>query len=138
MASLAGEEVIRQANALYPGYSYEVMLVYSTGDTYTGETTYADVLADELAVGVGGYQRVSFDYEQADLTYFADGVFTEERKAVFMHDGSVDTQVFNAIALVRVKNGSRELVGYDYVGSDTIFTSGQAITIRVSLLHGEP
>lgn len=138
MAVLSAEELALQATLLYPGSVYEVLLLNKASGTYGNSTTYADIVADEVTVGEGGYARLSFTYTSEDIGVYSNGIPLTEKIAVFAHDGSSVDIVFNHVALVRSDSSIFSLVAVENIGERALLSAGQTATININLLFGKP
>jgi len=87
MAIISATELNQQASLSYVRGTYYVALLYSTTD-YDSDTNYADIVADEITAGTGGYARLSYTYTSADLLAYSNGQPLSQKIANFVHDGS--------------------------------------------------
>lgn len=87
----------------YVDQFFEARLINLPAYTYSPGTAGADatLLAGEVVLGTGGYQRVIIKYESADVGNYADGGVPLDQKAtVFAHDGGGTALSFSHVALV--------------------------------------
>lgn len=135
MAILTASELTNQAKLSYGYGMYYLLLLNNITANYTGTTTYADILADEVVNGRGGYDRLNFTYSPTDITTGVNGANIPPRVATFVHDGGPDDIVFTHIALVRLDDGVYTLMAIESLGESVTLTAGNTARIELNFLH---
>jgi len=135
MAILSVEELSQQAEDAYVQGQYEVALLYSE-TPYSSATEYADILADEVPPGTGGYARLTYTYASGDILAYSNGQPLSTKIANFVHDGSSEQIIFNYVALIRYLSSTYTLIAIESVGDTVILENGQIAKIDISILHG--
>ena len=135
MAILTTSELTNQARLSYGYGTYYLLLLNNITASYTGSTTYADILSDEVVAGRGGYSRLSFTYSTTDITAGINGANIPPRVATFVHDGGPDGIVFTHIALVRFDGSEYTLVAVESLGESVTLTAANTARIELNLLH---
>lgn len=135
MAILTASELTNQAKLSYGYGTYYLLLLNNITANYTGTTVYADILADEVVDGRGGYSRLSFTYSPADITAGVNGANIPPRVATFVHDGGPDGIVFTHVALVRLSGGTYTLMAIESLGESVTLTTGNTARIELNFLH---
>lgn len=137
MAVISAEELEDQAELSYIRGTYEVALLDSE-ETFDQTVVIADIVADEVVAGTGGYARLTFTYEAADIAAYSNGQPLSQKIANFVHDGSSEDIVFTHVALIRNVGGTRTVVGVESVGSTAVLSNGETAAVNINLLHGRP
>ena len=135
MAILSGAELNQQAGLSYIRGTYYVALLESEYN-YSSTINYANVIADEVTAGTGGYARLSYTYINADLLAYANGQPLTQKTANFVHNGSAQDIIFTHVALLRLVSGTYTVVGVQSVGETVVLNNGNTAAIRIGLLHG--
>lgn len=101
-AKISPSELTAQVTDRFVGKYYEARLLDAPGTTYlAGITDDATFLANEVAIGTGGYNRVVIAYTGGDVAAYADdGVGLSTKGTIFAHDGSATSLDFTHAALV--------------------------------------
>lgn len=101
-AKVSSQELSTVVNSRYVSKFVEGILVNAAGQVYSpGVTDDANFLANEVAVGLGGYQRAVFRWETSDLSAYADeGVSLSTKGTIFAHDGSENGIDFTHAVLI--------------------------------------
>ena len=101
-AVVSANEISKQVLARFDGAFFEGRLINAPAITYTpGITNDTTFLANEVTIGLGGYQRQVIGYVAGDVSVFSDGgVALIQKATVFSHDDSVDSITFTHAALV--------------------------------------
>lgn len=101
-ASISANEVEEQILGRFADKYLEAVLINSPGTTYLpGVTDETAFMANEVTLGLGGYNRQSFGYTDADNTpYEEEGVGLVTKATIFEHDGGTDAIDFTHVALV--------------------------------------
>ena len=136
MSIISAGELSEQAELVYVRGTYYVTLLYSA-TSFDSTVDYADITANELTVGVGGYDRVSFTYTSADLLDYSNGQPLGQKTANFVHDGSSDSLTFTHVALIREISSVYTVVAIEELGDIAILDSGNTAAIAVNVLHGK-
>ena len=87
----------------FVGEYFEARLINLPAYTYNPSTAGADatLLAGEVTLGTGGYQRVVIGYTSSDVGNYTDGGVNLNQKATaFAHDGGATAISFSHVALV--------------------------------------
>lgn len=86
---VSAKELERVAKASYVNQAFRVALVDAPGSDFEADDSMATVLANEIAAGLGGYQRQQIGFLTADLGVYDDGKTQLARKAAtFEHNGN--------------------------------------------------
>ena len=135
MAVFTSAEVVDQAEASYIFGTYEIALTYNLTE-YTEEVSLADIQADEVTTGDGGYARLSYTYSASDLGTYENGQPLTEKTANFVHDGSSTEIRFNHIVLLRDVSGTVSVVGFKTLDEVAVLSNGSTARIKINILHG--
>ena len=135
MAVFTSAEVVDQAESTYISGTYEIALTYNLTE-YTEEVSLADIQADEVTTGDGGYARLSYTYSAADLGTYENGQPLTEKTANFVHDGSSTEIRFNHIVLLRDVSGTVSVVGFKTLDEVAVLSNGSTARIKINILHG--
>lgn len=133
---------------------FEVALVNSGGAAYNPElSSDIEFMEQEVAVGVGGYRRQTFQYTYSDLAPYSDsGIGLATKAAVFPHDGSSTTISFSHVVLLRgngnvvstsatpptlpVNSGANVMINGFYPGLPTVTNgTGSGCTLNVAIVN---
>ena len=101
-AKISAAELSAQVSSRFEDQYFEARLINS-GTSYTpGQgADDASFLANEVAIGTGGYTRQTFFYSAADIATYSDGgVGLSSKATVFSHDGGATAIDFTHVALV--------------------------------------
>ena len=103
-AKVAGTELQEGLNARFGGSYLEALLINSVGTTYdpaNDDAQNAAFLANEVALGAGGYQRQVIGWDASSAgAYTDDGVAMPQRYVVFEQNGSITSIAFTHFVLV--------------------------------------
>lgn len=103
MAILSTAEIRKQAEGILLNRTFQCLLLYNNGVSFTPSATYQDLLDKEVTIGDGGYSRLEFSYTLSDIEDIVAGIVTKTKKAIFIHDGSNNPIVYDHFALVEKK-----------------------------------
>ena len=102
-AKVSAQEITSILSDRFVDQYFEARLINLPAYTYDPATAGSDatLLAGEVAVGTGGYQRAVIKYESGDVGAYADGGVAMTQKATtFAQDGGATAITFSHVALV--------------------------------------
>jgi hypothetical protein len=102
-AKVSATEVTNIVNDRYVDQYFEARLINLPAYDYDPSVAGADttLLAGEVAVGTGGYQRAYLSWSTGEVGAYADGgVALSQKATVFEHDGGATALTFSHVALV--------------------------------------
>lgn len=100
MALLSTAEIRKQAERILLNRTFQCLLLNNNGVAFDASASYASIAAKEVALGDGGYSRLEFTYTSTDIEDIVAGIVTKTKRAVFIHDGSVNPIVYDHFAIV--------------------------------------
>lgn len=103
-AKVSALELENILQSRYVGSTFEGRLINLPAYNYDPSVAGSDeiLLAGEVALGTGGYQRALITFDSGDIGTYADGGVPLVQKAtVFAHDGGQTALDFSHVALVR-------------------------------------
>lgn len=103
-AKVSAVELDSILEARYAGSTFEGRLINLPAYNYDPSVAGSDaiLLAGEVSLGTGGYQRALISYDATNIGAYADGgVALTQKATVFAHDGGTTPIVFSHVALVR-------------------------------------
>jgi hypothetical protein len=136
MAVLTSAEVNEQAELSYVRGTYSVALTLQTSTDYTSGVSLATIEADEVTVGDGGYARLTYTYDAADLLAYSNGQPLAQKQANFVHDGSSTNIEFNYVVLLRTVGADTTVVGFQKLAEVVNLTNGNFARFDINILHG--
>jgi hypothetical protein len=136
MAVLTSAEVNEQAELSYVRGTYSVALTLQTSTDYTSGVSLATIEADEVTVGDGGYARLTYTYDAADLLTYSNGQPLAQKQANFVHDGSSTDIEFNYVVLLRTVGVDTTVVGFQKLAEVVNLTNGNFARFDINILHG--
>jgi hypothetical protein len=136
MAVLTSAEVNEQAELSYVRGTYSVALTLQTSTDYTSGVSLATIEADEVTVGDGGYARLTYTYDAADLLAYSNGQPLAQKQANFVHDGSSTDIEFNYVVLLRTVGADTTVVGFQKLAEVVNLTNGNFARFDINILHG--
>lgn len=136
MAVLTSAEVNEQAELSYVRGTYSVALTLQTSTDYTSGVSLATIEADEVTVGDGGYARLTYTYDAADLLAYSNGQPLAQKQANFVHDGSSADIEFNYVVLLRTVGVDTTVVGFQKLAEVVNLTNGNFARFDINILHG--
>ena len=101
-AKISAAELSAQVTNRFQDQYFEARLIDSPTSYTPGQgVDDASFLANEVAIGTGGYARQTFFYSVADIATYSDGgVGLSPKATVFAHDGGATAIDFTHVALV--------------------------------------
>ncbi|MFZ9315834.1 MAG: hypothetical protein ACO24P_00690 [Candidatus Nanopelagicaceae bacterium] len=99
MSIISTTELQRQATTAVVNRNFEAILLNST-KVYNSTTSYASYVQDEVATTAGGYTRIEFDFDTADIITTATGVSTITKYLTWVHNGNAQEMNFDHILVV--------------------------------------
>lgn len=104
MATITASELTNQVENVYAGSDrFYGLLTRNNGGTFTVNTTLQQIIANEVSSTIGGYQRIEFYYQAADINTYAAGVSVDAKRITFTHDGTgTGDWTFDHMAIIRV------------------------------------
>ncbi len=136
MAVLTSAEVNEQAELSYVRGTYSVALTLQTSTDYTSAVSLATIETDEVTVGDGGYARLTYTYDAADLLAYSNGQPLAQKQANFVHDGSSTDIEFNYVVLLRTVGSDTTVVGFQKLAEVVNLTNGNFARFDINILHG--
>lgn len=136
MAVLTSAEVNEQAELSYVRGTYSVALTLQTSTDYTSAVSLATIETDEVTVGDGGYARLTYTYDAADLLAYSNGQPLAQKQANFVHDGSSTDIEFNYVVLLRTVGADTTVVGFQKLAEVVNLTNGNFARFDINILHG--
>ena len=136
MAVLTSAEVNEQAELSYVRGTYSVALTLQTSTDYTSGVSLATIETDEVTVGDGGYARLTYTYDAADLLAYSNGQPLAQKQANFVHDGSSTDIEFNYVVLLRTVGADTTVVGFQKLAEVVNLTNGNFARFDINILHG--
>ena len=136
MAVLTSAEVNEQAELSYVRGTYSVALTLQTTTDYTSAVSLATIETDEVTVGDGGYARLTYTYDAADLLAYSNGQPLAQKQANFVHDGSSTDIEFNYVVLLRTVGADTTVVGFQKLAEVVNLTNGNFARFDINILHG--
>ena len=149
-AKISAAELSAQVSSRFQDQYFEARLINAPGVSYTpGTTDDATFLANEVAIGTGGYQRQTFNYGVSDIATYSDGgVGLAQKATVFAQDGTATSIDFTHVALVW-SSGNASALAVPTVtpsaGNDGVYTdipidsstgSGVGLTLDITVTNG--
>ena len=136
MAVITSAEVNEQAELSYVRGTYSVALTLQTSTDYTSAVSLATIETDEVTVGDGGYARLTYTYDAADLLAYSNGQPLAQKQANFVHDGSSTEIEFNYVVLLRTVGSDTTVVGFQKLAEVVNLTNGNFARFDINILHG--
>ena len=136
MAVITSAEVNEQAELSYVRGTYSVALTLQTSTDYTSAVSLATIETDEVTVGDGGYARLTYTYDAADLLAYSNGQPLAQKQANFVHDGSSTDIEFNYVVLLRTVGSDTTVVGFQKLAEVVNLTNGNFARFDINILHG--
>jgi len=123
-AKISSGEVTRQVTDRYVDEYFEIALFNAPGVSYNpGVTTDSSWMANEVALGTGGYDRQIIKYVIADVANYSDfGVGLAQKAAVFSQDGGGTAIEFTHVGMLE--------------GRGNVVTLGSTVTQPASWTDG--
>lgn len=129
MSIISTAELTRHAQVALTDRTFEAILL-NRSIRYSAETPYATLIADEVSSNAGGYSRIEFSFNQADIIPTSTGANTASKYLTWFHDGNQNPINFDHILVVE-KTFAQPLPIYSVV---SIYDLGFAYSLR---LYGE-
>lgn len=101
-STINSQELGRVANAAYINQQFKCALVDSPGTDFDGDDNLTTIMANEVTLGLGGYNRQAVGYVSADLGPYDAGKRALARKAAtFAHNNAVNETIrFSHVVLL--------------------------------------
>lgn len=100
MSVVSGPELTTQIKSIAVDRTFEALLLYANGNQYDLTTSYTTLIADEVSTTAGGYDRLEFTFEDADIGLFTNGASTTTKYITWVHNGNSESIIFDTILIV--------------------------------------